>query len=1006
MQKEQAVKLTAPRSLLRSLMPSAAAASLEHNLVRPDDQLRLRFELMNGQVDPGTNAIVALLGEEPIYYAVVFGPQHVVEEPIATATTPLGDPRKSRIAGESRIVIEIPEGTPFTVATLLDLAVYALLLDERAHGDVEDTNGEEPTADVTAIEIPASLVLSPTSDERFVAETQPTTHGNITELWRARLARFEKGTAVEPPLATPVVRAIWSRSEDPNFAISRPVDATDRDNLVSQTTSTKLGSVPIPINQLWLTSQGAFLDADGAWTEAGALLTAYRHRVVTGRDLHVEVVERGYLAPFGHLASITTLTERTFVADANDESTASLTSEEFIAITSPSVDYPTPYMPSDGRSIPFASVSASDPGSSPIGSRRVAMPNGASIRKTKARIVTRDGEDVRISYVATDRSGQGGIAFELPVVFVADSVAYEPNRPSVPEKLSRWYADNANADFAVAELNGQKIAWAEAAAAGDERGRAGSVQTTNRIRFGLDRPNVEDNDPATIEEALRDSLRPAFYPGVVEAWVVDLSSTAALGGDPPEIQVTVAQRYLEHGTSETNIDLGYLDLVEPIEITPTTDATGMISASLGVETLGQRLGAGIDLSGGSWRPEDALGSLNGLPTLLGNLTLADIIGDINDLTDFSDRGLPKMEVEVIPGDDITQPPAGVCVHFTWEPELQSFPPEAESKTFIVTADLEDQIPEARGAFGSEETHALISLSTCVPGDQVFEASLERIALQVPPFIPCVAILFERIRFRDVNGSSAVETDMADWLFVNQLSWLEPIKDLLIDNLDIGSPDLTGGISVHSDVPVPGITLGIVGIHGLQIVLGIDLPDTGASSVDFGMSSREDPFTITVFGVGGTGSFGLTVDAKQIVYVEGSLAVTYELAVNVFIVAASLSVALGVFVIYEDEEVTLGAYATIAGSLSFIGLVKISGSVTVALIYKVNQKLLRGVAAVTGEVSSPFGKNSVTRDVEVEVALGDSGAGARLRAATGAAALSFPDRYTESQWTDYCNAFAA
>jgi hypothetical protein len=70
--------------------------------------------------------------------------------------------------------------------------------------------------------------------------------------------------------------------------------------------------------------------------------------------------------------------------------------------------------------------------------------------------------------------------------------------------------------------------------------------------------------------------------------------------------------------------------------------------------------------------------------------------------------------------------------------------------------------------------------------------------------------------------------------------------------------------------------------------------------------------------------------------------------------------------------------------------------------------------VTGEVSSPFGKSSVTHDVEVEVALGD-GAGRRLRGAAARAAAggarddavaSFRDRYSESQWTEYCDAFAA
>lgn len=202
-------------------------------------------------------------------------------------------------------------------------------------------------------------------------------------------------------------------------------------------------------------------------------------------------------------------------------------------------------------------------------------------------------------------------------MFVADSVAYEPEaevggRRTVLEKLARWYANDANLGFALADLNGQAVAWAEPPE-NPERGRSGSVQTTNRIRFRLDRPDVAANDPAAIEEALRDSLRPAFYPAVRTAWLVDLASTTTFGGDPPEIGVTVAQRYLDHGSSEANIDLGYLDLVDPVEVTPTADANGMISTNLRVETFGQRLGGGIDLSSGSWSPEDALGSLGGLP---------------------------------------------------------------------------------------------------------------------------------------------------------------------------------------------------------------------------------------------------------------------------------------------------------------------------------------------------------------------------------------------------------
>jgi hypothetical protein len=116
-------------------------------------------------------------------------------------------------------------------------------------------------------------------------------------------------------------------------------------------------------------------------------------------------------------------------------------------------------------------------------------------------------------------------------------------------------------------------------------------------------------------------------------------------------------------------------------------------------------------------------------------------------------------------------------------------------------------------------------------------------------------------------------------------------------------------------------------------------------------------------------------------------------------------------------VTLGAYAELRGSVSMLGILEISGAVTVTLTYNVTTKLLRGVGAVTAEVSSILGKRDVTHDVAVEVPLGE-GSGRRIAALVGGALpaaddqddesadLSFRDRFTQTQWTDYCAAFAA
>ena len=303
-------------------------------------------------------------------------------------------------------------------------------------------------------------------------------------------------------------------------------------------------------------------------------------------------------------------------------------------------------MPNEGRKVPFTEVTAADPGSGPVTGRRVTMPNGSSINRDKARILVRDGADLRIAYTAVDAGGQAGISFELPAVFVADTEAYEPEaisdgRFTVLDKLSRWYADDANLDFSLAELGGQAIAWAQSVD-DPSRGSAGSVQTTNRIRFDLDRPVIDSDDPDsadTIEETLRAQCPPGVLsPASLQPGSWTSPRRPGFGGDPPEVEVNVARRYLDHGVSEANLDLGYLDLAEDLQIVPTTDATGLMSTSLVVESFSQGLGAGVDLSSGTWDPWAALGDLGGLPTLLGNLTLADLVAQVNEIGDLSERG--------------------------------------------------------------------------------------------------------------------------------------------------------------------------------------------------------------------------------------------------------------------------------------------------------------------------------------------------------------------------------
>ena len=108
--------------------------------------------------------------------------------------------------------------------------------------------------------------------------------------------------------------------------------------------------------------------------------------------------------------------------------------------------------------------------------------------------------------------------------------------------------------------------------------------------------------------------------------------------------------------------------------------SGMLAASLNVDTFGQFLGAGIkfpELGAGAWdwNPLDALGDIaGGLPKLLGSLELTDLIPNIEHRRPRHTRraagGQRRAEFD---HPTIPEIPTGVCFHFTWEPKLRSFP---------------------------------------------------------------------------------------------------------------------------------------------------------------------------------------------------------------------------------------------------------------------------------------------------------------------------------------------
>lgn len=119
----------------------------------------------------------------------------------------------------------------------------------------------------------------------------------------------------------------------------------------------------------------------------------------------------------------------------------------------------------------------------------------------------------------------------MPAIFVIDRHAYtvqdEVNGITTPlGNLSAYFAE-APADRVEPDLGGQPVGWAEP----HPRGTAGSDRATHGLRTVLDRPDLDGGAiPSAVRAELEAAGRPAFYPRIEHAFVVD-ETTAALVGD-------------------------------------------------------------------------------------------------------------------------------------------------------------------------------------------------------------------------------------------------------------------------------------------------------------------------------------------------------------------------------------------------------------------------------------------------------------------------------------------
>ncbi|HSL59687.1 MAG TPA: hypothetical protein VK866_17700, partial [Acidimicrobiales bacterium] len=944
----------------------------------------------------------------------------------------------ARLASPSRLSFTIPRaavasGIPYTAEGLLDWRAWTI----RVPVGARQADGERPPLlpgsnpnilnqpyrpqapgpGDTSIEAPWWLQISPNPRAGFVAATRPVEHLGRTELWHTRLAVRDAtlvdgqqalGPLSEAPSPDRAIRVVWSPDPDlpslvgnvggantgsPPEPFLSAMTQRDRVSLIRLTTDSLLAGgdrTPVPVDTLHLSALGATLDLGATFPDpapnANIGLKQWRHRATFGRDQYVRVVNRGYLLPFGHPCVEITITERRFVGSGPSRS-APLERRTFLVVTQPVVDYDGrdgELMPTEGRQVPFRRVRMRTIVSPPF--NKDPLPgSGTTTTNCYFPVDAVTGRDVEFLATAVDPDGRS-VDVRMPMAFVFGPLADQIG--AMATIRAAWNAYD-HPERRWARVDGQKVAYAPSL---PQRRGATSV-TTRRVRFDL----TDQADPTLDPVPGRRRSFPAMEVAEVQLEEVEALSANSLDGT----RIRFDGVYVASGfAAPVNAGGLWAELVDPQPLrfsrppaqatTPgagTDRAGGVITPDLQIRGLSRSIGVSggnpADLRGGQFSPASFFAGA--APRLLGGISLLDVIVPV---------AIPAGEVGPDSALAISSRRTADAVEalIRWRPDLKSDPLGVfEPGRLRLDATVVTPLDPTDGAPTSRVDGELTDFALNVPTKS---AMLIRIELS-------------RLSFTSRNGQTpSVDAQVRNVSFGGELAWIEGLRKYLSFG-GAGGPEISvlpDRIEAVVGVTLPNITLGVFALRNIRFLAGLDLPLTGEPArVRFGLSTRDDPFRLTVFCIGGGGWVGLAFGADGLERLELGFEGGAEIAIDLGVASGSVSImfSIALLLVQGDggEQAELIGMFRLQGSVS-AGPVSASLTLGLQLGYRTRSK------SGGGTLKEMYGKGTIELDLSVPLVPTPPISITYERSfRSDLADPTFEDQLTTDDWGAYCGAFA-
>lgn len=905
-------------------------------ILRREDMLVLDFTFSNisrsgtagavvlGPTTPGTTGTIT----------VHFPPQSALEEATSLAAA---NPytKRVRYSGESTVALRVPPGTsvPFTADGLLS---WTALQAAQAG---------------TVLECVWGLFFRPAAaDLVWRHVTAPVTGSSgATGIWHTRIAP----ASADPYKGGPVglVGVASPRGGQP-FPSS--LSAPHRQQIHNAT-----GARPVTANGLVLSALGASVDLAADWKDFPALgITGYRHRSAGGRDIVVQVDERGFLLPFGLPVQVTTRTERRL--------DFGLVQSVRLTVLKPEITYEgVAALPNGGRAFPFARVRVDQPTETEISvGTTLGDRVGYWVHRADAPAMT-----LPFALSADDRLGHR-VHFTAPLVFIRGEFAYgDLSGPlATYENIAKNLPLPATGCLALAEAESGTT---------DEK----STVDIAELRVGAVQSRATS---AQLMAAGRLAAHPRLLSvgariPALDALAPPPASTGVSAAAPPAVTGTVHQlklydKYVTGGLAATR--QVYASLPNAPGFAPPPAASGAVAALAlpvsGLSTTTGLVGGKLDTAAaGQFDP----GAYFKKPAAPGDLPTR-LLGVI-DLTKLIEPGSvpPKIITTVKYANG---KPTAVQTEMTWRPtikvttigSLTTTGPDSLDISSITLAGF-DGAPSAAEVRGELRDFKLT-------------------------FANILSIEFRRMAFTSRPGATPdLDVKIGNVGFDGDLRFLNKLRNYLPSpasgpriNVDAKGAEVGYGLAV------PTVGAGVFLLQNLALSITVRLPFDGtAVRTTFRISSRDHPFLITVSLLGGGGSFSLTVESGKVTGLEAQLEFGAAAALDLGVASGSVSITAGVYLKLDDGKSLLEGFLRAVGALEVLGIVSVSVEFYLSLKTTDNRKEIVGTAVVTVRVRVAFFSQSVSLPMERRFGAGGD--------------PSYSDAFpTQNAWSKRCAAFAA